>query len=450
MNKLGDVYGDIFSLWLGSTPVIVTSVPQDVVQVMSAVEDFERPPEIQAVFHAVAPGGIFTMPVNPHRKLKRKLRDSFNHTMLRGFHQHMTHAIEELCHSLTNATENGNEGVSDIVDISQVLSLTTFRVITNVAFGSNMNRSERLEFADAMNNVMPEMMKDYMGYPLRQALTVFGSRRKLLLYKTRIHDACHKFIKKRLAETMAEREVRESDMLDAVLSLEEHPLETLKSITAEFGVGGSHTSNQMLVWCIYETCCNPRVMSKIENEIVKVLGTRPKSDPISFDDIGKLPYMMKVWKETCRMHPMGPFLNRKTTRDLTLKGSGIQVSKGTSILAFYQRCHMNPKVWRDPEVFKPERWGSGSERKEGDRAPPGTYVPFGVGTFSCPGRFLADYEGPLILAELHRRFKFTLACKPEEIRSCTAFVETPQYIGKSMNIGRGTTMGVPVRLQQRM
>lgn len=447
MKKLGEVYGDIFSLWLGPTHVIVTSVPQDVVQVMSAVEDFERPPEMKAVFNAVAPGGIFTMPLNPHRKLKKILRGSFNHSMLKGFHTHMTEAIEELCDSISIAIEEGKEGTSDVIDITEFMSITTFRVITNVAFGSIMNKKERYEFSEAMNKIMPEMMKDYIGYPVRQALTMFGTRNKLFEYKTKILDTTNKFVEKRLAETEEEKEARDPDMLDTILRLDDHPAETLRSIATEFGVGGSHTSNQMLAWCIYETCRNPKVMARIEREISDVLGdSRPVNQPITFDEIAKLPYMMKVWKETCRMHPMGPFLNRVTTKDLTLKGSGVQLPKGTNILAFYQRCHMDPKIWRDPEMFKPERWGSGTERKEGDRAPPGSFAPFGIGTFSCPGRFLADYEGPLILAEMHRRFKFNLACRSDEIRSCTAFVETAQFIDTKRNIA----MGVPVRMERRI
>lgn len=234
-------------------------------------------------------------------------------------------------------------------------------------------------------------------------------------------------------------------MLDTIISLKEYPLNVIQSIAAEFGVGGSHTSNQMISWCLYETCRNPRVMNKLEIEISEVVGDRSDDEPISFEDLQDLQYMIKTWKETCRMHPMGPFLNRITTKALTLKGSGVHVAKGTNVLAFYQRCQMDSRIWKDPTKFMPERWGSGTERREGDLAPPGAFVPFGVGAFSCPGRFLADYEGPLILAEMHRRFKFSLACSPGEIQSCTAFVESPRYINQEKTID----MGVPLRIQRR-
>lgn len=447
MVKLGKAYGDIFSLWLGPAHVIVTSIPADVVQIMHAVDDFERPREIMAVFEAVAPGGVFSMPVGPHRRIKKVLRSRFNHTMLKGFHTHMTEAIEELCECIHTAVDQGSEpGSSDVVDISEITSLTTFRVITNVAFGSNMTKQERLDFSEAMTKIMPEMMKDYVGYPVRQALTMFGTRKKLLHYKAKIKETCDSFIEKRQAETEEQRNARETDMLDTILSIKEHPMDVIRSIAAEFGVGGSHTSNQMLSWCLFETCCNPRVIIKIELELEAVLGDRPGNDPMSFEDLGKLPYMMKVWKETCRMHPMGPFLNRITTKDLTLKGSGVRVTKGTNVLAFYQKCQMDPTIWKDPHKFKPERWGTGTERREGDLVPPGAFVPFGIGTFSCPGRFLADYEGPLMLAEMHRRFKFTLACRPDEVQSCTAFVESPRYINKAKNID----MGLPLRIERRV
>lgn len=86
LGNLAAIHGDIFSLWLGTSRVVVTAVEDDIKQIMTFDDDFERPQAMIAAFGTVAPGGIFTMPRAKHRKLKRTLKQAFNHGMLRGFH----------------------------------------------------------------------------------------------------------------------------------------------------------------------------------------------------------------------------------------------------------------------------------------------------------------------------------------------------------------------------
>lgn len=58
-----------------------------------------------------------------------------------------------------------------MISITELLSTTTFRIITKVAFGSELTRQERLQFGDHTNGLSGEI--DFVGYPVRQALTMF-------------------------------------------------------------------------------------------------------------------------------------------------------------------------------------------------------------------------------------------------------------------------------------
>lgn len=440
MDELAAKYGSVFAIWLGTSRVIVTSVPADIVHISSSAEFFPRPPKIRNVLSLVAPGGLFSMESSTHRIVRRKLRDSFNHSMLHCFHDHMTEAIADLCASLERVA-----GTSTVTDISQHLAVTTFMVITNVAFGSNMDRQERLEFADAVNKITEEMMIEYMRFPIRQALARFGSRDRFYGVKRKIFAACNKFIQQRVAETKEEKDARKADMLDAILALDDRPEEAMASLTAEFAMAGSHTTNQMITWSVYETCLNPHVVHRIEKELATRLGDQLASRPLSLEDVESLPYVMGVWKETCRMHPIGSCFSRIATKDVTLKGSGIHVLKGTELHGQTRRCHMNPEIWKEPNTFKPERWGLAAENSEAEHVPAGAYVPFGIGELGCAGRFLADYEGPLILAEMHRRFKFTLGCEPSDVKVFTYFVDTPKYVNKDSGVETGLPVFVELR-----
>ena len=71
------------------------------------------------------------------------------------------------------------------------------------------------------------------------------------------------------------------------------------------------------------------------------------------------------------------------------------------------------------------------------------FGPFGVGQLNCAGQFLADYEGTVVVAEIWRRFRVTLACAEDEVRNCTMFVDTPRVAWE------GGYVGLPVFIEER-
>lgn len=447
LSSLSQTYGDVFQLWLGPTHVVVSSVPADVVQILSSTETFVKPHNLEYVLKTMAPGGLFTMQSQKHRATRKKLREHFNHNMLTSFHTHMVQAVDGLCSELESAAEKQHiDPENNMIDITQFLAATTFRIITNVAFGTGMSNTEILQFGDTMNRLLDELMLDVIGYPIRQLLTPFGVRRGLFACRSELGKVCREFIEKRISETKAQREARHTDVLDTILQLCEGDMTKATSMAIEFATAGSHTSNEMLAWCIYDICQHPQVQAKIDKELSDRFGDRPFSEPVTLEDMKSLPYIGKVWKETCRRRPILVLVLRRTTKEIRLKGSGIVIPKGKHVFAHMYRAQTNPKTWNEPLVFNPDRWGSGEEKREGDRVVPGAYIPFGIGVKSCAGRFLADYSAPLILTELQRRFKFGLACRPEEVVSSSRFVETPKFAPVGGEEGH---VGVPVIVEMR-
>lgn len=145
------------------------------------------------------------------------------------------------------------------------------------------------------------------------------------------------------------------------------------------------------------------------------------------------------------MCPPAPFTLRKALKDVKLRGSGVQVPKGTQVLVFFQSAHVG-RHWDDPEQFIPERWGNAEICGEGDKVPGGAYLPFSAGVRNCAGQFFAEYEGLLILAELFRRFDISLACEPTEVVKATGFVQGGRYSSKKNG---HFDMGIPLRIKIR-
>lgn len=440
--KLWKKHGDVFQLWLGPKDTLVTAVPGDILQVLSKTDVFVRPQAMRAMLETVVPGSVFTLPTEEHLTARNELRENFNYKCLRGFHGAMIEAVEELCQDLTSHAVKGSSSQSqDVVNINEPLSIATVRVITNVAFGFKLSREERLLFAEYANDVIAEMMLDFVGYPIRQALTPFGVRKNLFKSKAKVDQFCQKFIQKRLEETKDQKESRPADLLDAIVDLKNHDMTEIRSQTLAFAVAGAHTLHESISWCIYETCCSPHTTSRIRQELGALFCDRGIDDPITHDDVGKLAFLRQVWKEVLRLHPPGAFVMRTAAKEVTLRGSGIRLPKGGNVLIFLMGAQMNPHIWREPNSFLPERWAR--EDTEADRPTPGSYLPFSIGPKNCAGQFLAEYEALVILASLYRRFEFSLACDPDQVKSCSGWVEGARSCVDGSDFG----FGVPVHVK---
>ncbi|PRQ49207.1 putative cytochrome P450 [Rosa chinensis] len=80
--------------------------------------------------------------------------------------------------------------------------------------------------------------------------------------------------------------------------------------------------------------------------------------------------------------------------------SGFNIPRNTTVLVNAWAIHRDPKLWDDPESFKPERFeiGKNDEARK--------LMPFGMGRRACPGAGLAQREVGLTLASLIQCFEW--------------------------------------------
>lgn len=445
LNDMSKKYGDVFQFWLGPKYYIITAVPEDIIQITTNRDNFERAPGFDYAFEASIPGSLFTMPRSRHQAARRKLRDSFNYSMLHSFHRPMINSVDQLIDELNGKISDTPAGQpSDIIDINAAISAVACQIILNVAFGFDMSREERQLFAKHMDCLIQEIMVEVVGYPLRQILTWSGIRDNFFKRKQAVDSMIQKVIEKRLKETEKEKAGRASNLLDAILLLEDHDLTSITSQAVLFALAGTHTTAVAICSCLFQICQDDRIRSKIEQEVDSVVTS--KDEKLTYEDIPKLEYLTKVWKETLRLYPPAMAIGRYSQRDTKLKGSGVMVPKNTIVLALTCRSQTHECRWTDADKFIPERWGSGEERGEGDEVRAGTYAPFSIGSRNCPGQFMAEYEGVLILGELLRRFQFSLGCDASEVVSRSGWVQVGRYSSKKDG---NFDMGIPLRVQHR-
>lgn len=137
-------------------------------------------------------------------------------------------------------------------------------------------------------------------------------------------------------------------------------------------------------WGIAELVNHPEIQQKLRNELDTVLGPDVQ---ITEPDTHKLPYLQAVIKETLRLSMAIPLLvPHMNLKDAQLGGYDIPAESKILVNAWW--LANNPKNWKNPEEFRPERFLE-EEAKVEANGNDFRYLPFGVGRRSCPGIILA-------------------------------------------------------------
>jgi cytochrome P450 len=159
------------------------------------------------------------------------------------------------------------------------------------------------------------------------------------------------------------------------------------------------TSALTIEWAMALLLTHPEAMQKVRAELDANVGT---SRLVEESDITNLPYLQCVVKETLRLRPVGPLIPaHEAMEDCTV--GGYHVRRGTMILVNAWLIHRDPKLWEEPEEFRPERFLNAGTAVNAVTTP---ILTFGLGRRRCPGEGLAIRLVSLTLAALVQCFEW--------------------------------------------
>ena len=106
------------------------------------------------------------------------------------------------------------------------------------------------------------------------------------------------------------------------------------------------------------------------------------------------------------MYPPSTFgLPRRTPPEgAPILGDFVPGETSVSISAYV--AHRDPKVFSEPEEYRPERW-LGDDAKDLQAA----FISFSTGARGCIGRNISYLEQTVLLASVVHRFEFALPCE---------------------------------------
>ncbi|KAK4881097.1 hypothetical protein RN001_004416 [Aquatica leii] len=142
----------------------------------------------------------------------------------------------------------------------------------------------------------------------------------------------------------------------------------------------------------------PKIQYKIQEEIDRVVG---RSRLPNLDDRKNMPYTEAVIREVMRMDPVLPLgVPRRTLVNTTLQGHFIP--KDTIVIANLYCANHDPKIWNDPNTFKPERFLDNN----GHLLKKDLSIQFGGGKRLCVGETFSRHAMFLLLSGLLQNFTF--------------------------------------------
>ncbi|PVF97330.1 cytochrome P450 [Serendipita vermifera] len=146
--------------------------------------------------------------------------------------------------------------------------------------------------------------------------------------------------------------------------------------------GASETTSGAIVGFLLVLWLYPEVSQRVFDEIQSLTHGQRLPKVV---DRPSLPYTEAVFKESIRIRPFIPLgVPHVNTQDEILRG--YLIPKGTMIHQCPGIMFQDARVWKDPDVFRPERF---LEPEASQRPNPLTML-FGYGIRVCPGMWIAD------------------------------------------------------------
>ncbi|CZR69977.1 related to cytochrome P450 CYP3/CYP5/CYP6/CYP9 subfamilies [Phialocephala subalpina] len=184
---------------------------------------------------------------------------------------------------------------------------------------------------------------------------------------------------------------------------------------------GSDTTGISLTAVIYFLMKHPHCLQKLRDEIETAIREGNLSNPVTFQEGKKLPYLQATIKEALRLHAaVGQVLSRVVPEG-GAQLAGRHFPQGTVVGINAWVIHSDESIWgKDVHEFRPERWLVDKERLAFlDQH----FLAFGAGARTCIGKNISLLEITKLLPQLVQRFDFVPSGNSEWTTSSGWFVK---------------------------
>ncbi|KAH7966547.1 hypothetical protein HPB49_017435 [Dermacentor silvarum] len=395
-------YGDIFTLWVSHNPMVILN-SYDVIREAFVKQKHVfagRTPLRMRDIQNQGNHDIMFEDYTPYWKALRKVASL-------AVRKH-GRALERLCTDIVDAYVDTLTLEPQIVDSKKLFFSMLYKLTGASIYGASLSGEERdilrleeidHEYYAVSPNGLPSDMAPVLGLLYRQR------ERKIEALYTEYREIVHRLFAKAEESYYAgskdnivhgliaarEEAIRERES-DAEYLTKENMVQVVMNL---FG-GATDTSASALQWLFLRLAKHPEIQKRIQMEIEDSIGT---NSPV-YEDREKLPFTTACMLETFRCHPFTPIgMPHKTNTDTTV--GMVAIPKDTGVLFNVYRVNHDPRLWDEPEKFRPDRFLDPATRRL--RQDAGPLLSFGLGARSCPGEKLAHVDIFYILVRFMQR-----------------------------------------------
>ncbi|HEX3182556.1 MAG TPA: cytochrome P450 [Beijerinckiaceae bacterium] len=291
--------------------------------------------------------------------------------------------------------------VGQILDVSAEMARVTLEILERTIFTDGLGQGPE-HFREAVTRYFDTAGRidplDLLGFPdFIPRIGRIRSRPTLRFFRDSV-DAIIATRRKNLADPNYQRP---HDLLTLLLEAKDPETgvgldeEELRANIITFIGAGHETTANALTWSLYLLSQSPEWRERLAAEADRELaggGAETLAD--------RLVETRAVIEEAMRLYPPAATLTREAVEPDMLAGR--RIKKGMRVVVSPFVVHRHRLLWRDPDLFMPERF-LGEAREKIDRF---AYLPFGAGPRVCVGASFALQEACIVLAHLMQAFRF--------------------------------------------
>ncbi|MEQ9617994.1 MAG: cytochrome P450 [Deltaproteobacteria bacterium] len=390
LTRIAAEYGDIVYYKTGSRKVYLLSNPEHIKDVLvTNNRNFTKSRALERA-KVVLGEGLLTNEGESHLRQRRIIQPIFHHRRIKNYGDVMAEYA-----SLTG--ENWRTG--EALDIHREMTRLTLAIVSKTLFDAEVE-SESDEIVKSLTDIVTLFPRFVFPFSeILDSLPLPGNNR------------CREAIERLdsiifgLIEERRKNPGEKEDLLTMLLEAQDEEGDgegmsdrQVRDEAITLFLAGQETMANSLTWTFYLISQHPEVERKLHGETGAVLGDRLAS----VEDLGKLSYTHKVFKEAMRLYPPAWAVARRAINDYEV--DGYVIPAGADIFMSQFVVHRDPRLYTNPLNYDPDRWNSGFE----SGLPKFAYFPFGGGPRRCIGEPFAWMEGAILLATIASGWRMRL------------------------------------------
>uniref|UniRef100_A0A0E0M642 Cytochrome P450 family protein n=1 Tax=Oryza punctata TaxID=4537 RepID=A0A0E0M642_ORYPU len=307
--RLAERYGPLMTVRLGAATCVVASSPATARAVLQTHNASLAGRGLQDAWHAGghAENSVFVLPPSRKWRLLRKLATA--HLFSRRKLAVLTPLRDEIVGGLLRRVAEHADRCAP-VDVGRLVLAANVELLWSAMFSSCLDTATFDELCDVAREAAVLLgtpnVSDF--FPALAAFDLQGLRRRL----AELMKNTYRLVDTQIDHRMRCRELpgglgEAKDLLDVLLDMSEQERkdgddevisrDLMRALLTDLFVGGSDSTATTVEWAMAELLQNPEIMKTLQQEMKMVLG---KKTQVEESDIGQLPYLQAIAKETLR------------------------------------------------------------------------------------------------------------------------------------------------------